>query len=86
MHGANTIKTVLLLGLLSGVLIVGGRALGGRNGIYIGLALAVVMNFARYFFSDKIALAIIGAAADAKPRTRTSTGASRRWCETWRSA
>ncbi len=57
MHGGNTIKTVLLLGLLSGLLVVGGRAMGGRNGIYIGLALAVMMNFAGYFFSDKIALA-----------------------------
>jgi len=67
MHGANTIKTVLLLGLLSGLLVVGGRALGGRNGIYIGLALAVVMNFAGYFFSDKIALA----SYSAQPVTET---------------
>ena len=57
MHSGNTIKTVLLLGLLSGLLVVGGRAMGGRNGVYIGLAIAVVMNFAGYFFSDKIALA-----------------------------
>ena len=57
MHGTNTLKTVLLLGLLSGVLLVGGQAFAGRNGLYIGLALAVVMNFAGYFFSDKIALA-----------------------------
>src|ERR1700692_1626664 len=57
MHGTNTLKTVLLLGLLSGVLLVGGQAIYGRNGLYIGLALAVVMNFAGYFFSDKIALA-----------------------------
>jgi len=67
MHGANTIKTVLLLGLLSGLLVVGGRALGGRNGIYIGLTLAVVMNFAGYFFSDKIALA----SYSAQPVTET---------------
>src|SRR5579859_7778615 len=57
MHGGNTIKTVLLLGLLSGVLLVAGQAIGGRNGLYMGLAIAVVMNFAGYFFSDKIALA-----------------------------
>jgi len=57
MHGTNTLKTVLLLGLLSGVLLVGGEAFAGRNGLYIGLTLAVVMNFAGYFFSDKIALA-----------------------------
>jgi heat shock protein HtpX len=61
MHSGNTIKTVLLLGLLSGLLLWGGQALGGRNGIYIGLALAVVMNFAGYFFSDKIALATYSA-------------------------
>jgi heat shock protein HtpX len=54
----NTLKTALLLGLLSGVLLVGGEALGGRNGLYIGLAIAVVMNFGSYFFSDKIALAM----------------------------
>ncbi len=52
----NTIKTAALLGLLSAVLIVGGGAIAGNNGLYIGLALAVVMNFSSYFFSDKIAL------------------------------
>jgi len=57
MHSGNTLKTVLLLGLLSGLLIFGGQLLFGRNGIYLGLMLAVVMNFAGYFFSDKIALA-----------------------------
>jgi heat shock protein HtpX len=57
----NTLKTVLLLGLLSGLLLFGGEALGGRNGLYIGLTLAVVMNFTGYFFSDKIALAMYSA-------------------------
>lgn len=61
MHTANTLKTVLLLGLLSGLLIIGGEALGGRNGIYIGLFLAVIMNFVGYFFSDKIALSMYSA-------------------------
>jgi heat shock protein HtpX len=61
MHSGNTIKTVLLLGLLSALLIFGGQALGGRNGIYIGLFFAVAMNFAGYFFSDKIALATYSA-------------------------
>jgi heat shock protein HtpX len=53
----NSLKTVLLLGLLSGILVVGGGALMGRSGLYLGLAMAAVMNFASYFFSDKIALA-----------------------------
>ena len=61
MHSGNMIKTVLLLGLLSALLIWGGQAIAGKNGIYMGLAIAVIMNFAGYFFSDKIALAMYSA-------------------------
>ncbi len=57
----NTVKTVLLLGVLSGLLLFLGEAFGGRNGLYIGLILAVAMNFFSYFFSDKVALATYGA-------------------------
>jgi heat shock protein HtpX len=57
----NTLKTVLLLGLLSGLLLVLGQSFGGTNGLYIGLGLAVLMNFASYFFSDRIALATYSA-------------------------
>jgi len=53
----NALKTAVLLGLLSALLIVGGSAIAGRQGLYMGLILAIVMNFASYFFSDKIALA-----------------------------
>jgi heat shock protein HtpX len=53
----NALKTAVLLGLLSGLLVIGGGALMGRNGLYLGLGIAAVMNFASYFFSDKIALA-----------------------------
>jgi heat shock protein HtpX len=53
----NSVKTVLLLGLLTGILVLGGGALMGQNGLYLGLGLAAVMNFFSYFFSDKIALA-----------------------------
>jgi heat shock protein HtpX len=53
---ANTLKTAVLLGLLSAVLLVAGEALYGRQGLFIGLFFAFVMNFAGYFFSDKIAL------------------------------
>lgn len=57
----NTVKTVALLGLLSGLLLLLGETFGGRNGLFLGLGLAVVMNFASYFFSDKIALATYSA-------------------------
>lgn len=57
----NTVKTVLLLGLLSGLLLFLGEAFGGRNGLYIGLVIAVAMNFFSYFFSEKMALATYNA-------------------------
>jgi heat shock protein HtpX len=57
----NGVKTVLLLGALSGILVIGGGAIAGRQGLYMGLGLAVVMNFFSYFFSDKIALATYSA-------------------------
>ncbi|MEO8660526.1 MAG: zinc metalloprotease HtpX [Bryobacteraceae bacterium] len=57
----NGVKTVLLLGLMSGLLLLAGEYFGGHNGLYIGLALAVGMNFFSYFFSDKMALAMYSA-------------------------
>ncbi len=48
----------MLLGLLSALLMVGGGAIAGRNGMIMGLGLAVVMNFFSYFFSEKMALSM----------------------------
>src|SRR5579872_1533890 len=67
MHSGNAIKTVLLLGLLSGLLLWIGQTWGGRNGLYLSLFFAVVMNFVGYFFSDKIELA----SYSARPVTET---------------
>jgi heat shock protein HtpX len=72
MHNTNGLKTALLLGLLSAILIFGGSAIAGRQGIYIGLALAVATNFFSYFFSDKLALAMSGA----QPLTQESDPAT----------
>jgi heat shock protein HtpX len=38
-----------------------GERLGGGSGLAIGLVIAVAMNFASYFFSDKIALSMYSA-------------------------
>ncbi|MCX6625465.1 MAG: zinc metalloprotease HtpX [Acidobacteria bacterium] len=57
----NGVKTALLLGLMGGILLVGGQAFGGRQGLYLGLLFAVGMNFISYFFSDKIALSMYSA-------------------------
>jgi heat shock protein HtpX len=54
----NSLKTVLLLGLLSGLLLFIGEALGGRSGLVMAFGFAVVMNFASYWFSDKIVLSM----------------------------
>jgi heat shock protein HtpX len=53
----NGVKTALLLGLMSGLLILGGRVIAGERGMTIALFIAVGMNFFSYFFSEKIALA-----------------------------
>ena len=52
----NGLKTALLLGLLSGMLLLIGDLLGGQNGIVIAFVVAAVMNLGSYWFSDKIVL------------------------------
>lgn len=54
----NNFKTFILLAGLTALLMGGGMMLGGRTGMLIALGLAVVMNFAGYWFSDKLALAM----------------------------
>jgi heat shock protein HtpX len=53
---SNSIKTVLLLGALSALLLALGEVLGGSQGLVTGFVIAVVMNFGSYWFSDKIVL------------------------------
>src|SRR5260221_9128674 len=57
----KVLRTGAILILLSMLLVIAGGAIGGRGGLQIGLAIAVLMNFSSYFFSDKIALASSGA-------------------------
>lgn len=57
----RTLKTGLLLTVLTLLLVFGGEALAGSQGMTYGLIIAVVMNGGAYFFSDKIALASSGA-------------------------
>jgi heat shock protein HtpX len=57
----NTMKTTLFLALLTGLFVAVGGLLGGRGGMLMAFVLAMVMNFASYWFSDKIVLAMYGA-------------------------
>ncbi|MBK1784114.1 zinc metalloprotease HtpX [Prauserella cavernicola] len=51
----NGLKTALLLGLLSAI-IIGISGIFGRGALFIGLAIALGMNAYAYFQSDKLAL------------------------------
>ena len=52
----NQLKTVILLGALTGVLLFVGQLVGGASGLTIALIFAIVMNLGSYWFSDKIVL------------------------------
>ena len=56
MRLGNQIKTVLLLGILTGILLGVGWLIGGYNGLTIALIFSVAINFFSYWFSDKIVL------------------------------
>jgi len=57
----NNLKTVFLFGLLTAVLVGIGWAIGGYGGMIAFLVIAAVMNFAGFWFSDKLALRMSGA-------------------------
>jgi heat shock protein HtpX len=57
----NTLKTTLLLGALTGLLLAIGGAVGGQSGMTIALVIAAIMNFGSYWFSDKIVLRMYNA-------------------------
>ncbi len=52
----NSIKTGLLLGALTALIMIIGRYLGGHQGMVIAFFFAVIMNFGSYWFSDRIVL------------------------------
>ncbi len=57
----SQIKTALLLGLLTVLILAVGQALGGRGGLVIAFVFAMLMNVGSYWFSDKIVLSMYGA-------------------------
>src|SRR2546426_579594 len=58
---SNIFKTAMLLAVLTAMLVLIGGAFGGRQGMLVAFVLAALMNFASYWFSDKIVLAMYGA-------------------------
>ncbi len=55
---SNTMKTTFLLALMTVLIILIGRALGGQQGMVLAFVLAGVMNLGSYWFSDRIVLAM----------------------------
>jgi heat shock protein HtpX len=58
---ANTVKTTLLLGVMTGLFLLVGEMIGGGQGLVVGFMFAIVTNFVSYFWSDKIVLRSYGA-------------------------
>ena len=52
----NNAKTLMLMATLGALFVLGGQLIGGTNGAIIALIFAALLNFAVYFFSDKMAL------------------------------
>ncbi len=52
----NQIRTALLLGILTGILLVIGSLIGGKSGLTVAFIFAILMNIGSLFFSHKLVL------------------------------
>ena len=57
----SQLKTAMLLGLLSAIIIILGGLMGGRTGVIFAFGLAIIMNVGSYWYSDKIVLSMYSA-------------------------
>jgi heat shock protein HtpX len=66
MNTKNTLKTTALLAALTGLFILVGNGLGGTGGMVVAIIVALFMNGAAYWLSDRLALTM----AHARPVSR----------------
>lgn len=52
----NTLRTAMLLTVLTLLFVFVGQLVGGRNGAIYAFVFAIIMNFGAYWFSDKLVL------------------------------
>jgi len=67
----NTVKLVLLLSSLAGILMIIGYFVAGKAGVMIAFILSLVLNFGSYWYSDRIVLKMYGAqevSAESSPK------------------
>ncbi len=70
----RAVKTLFLLTAFTVLLVLGGDAIAGQQGMTIALFMAVVINGGAYFFSDKIALMSSGAQPVSRDNSATVRG------------
>lgn len=56
----NSLKTWLLMAILTVILVFMGRWIGGSSGMLFFLALSIIMNFVGYWTSGRVAIAMTG--------------------------
>ncbi len=54
----NAFKTALLMAVMMVIFMAVGQLIGGQSGMMIAFAIALIMNFGSYWFSDKIVLSM----------------------------
>ncbi|NTV23173.1 MAG: zinc metalloprotease HtpX [Nanoarchaeota archaeon] len=52
----NQLKTVVLLGALTGLMLWVGQLIGGASGLTVALVIVLIMNLVMFWFADKIVL------------------------------
>jgi len=57
----NSLKTILLMALMMGILLFLGDWMGGEQGLWMAFIFSLLMNFGMYWFSSKIVLMTYGA-------------------------
>lgn len=67
----ETTRTVVLLGILTGLFLAVGYYLGGNTGLTTGLGFSLITNIVAYWYSDKIVLRMYNAKEIAKNQNPT---------------
>src|SRR5262245_39789471 len=73
----NTTKTIVLMVALTVLLVIGGGAIAGRQGMIFAFVIATGMNLFSYWFSDKIVLRMYGAQEVTEAESPTLFGVTR---------
>jgi hypothetical protein len=69
---SSTLRTAVLMGAMTAVLIGVGGVIGGQTGMLVALLIAAVTNFGGYWFSDNSRSGCMGPEKLPRPRRRPS--------------